>query len=117
MTSAVFENPDGTLYRATLVSVPRKSKKEYRIVSLVEHPATPFKNIVILTKQKLKRSNANGVAIARKHLPPYISMPPDVCISTSHTVSHSNNVTQTLGADHTQHHLHVFDSNILVIYD
>jgi hypothetical protein len=118
--TTVFDNPDGTMYTAKLLPKnPRAkrppTKKEYRIVSLLDHPTTPFKNIIIMTKTSMTGCTVDGFGIARKHFPAQIPFPNDISICTT-----TYETAKFWGADPVQHHLHVFAEGItasLLIFD
>ena len=87
---------------------PPPPKKVYRVVSLLDHPNTPFKNAVITINGRI--IDANGYDLARAHIPTHIPLPEGLCVCTTFT----HDIADNVGADPARHHLHVFDEILMI---
>lgn len=106
----ILINPDGSLFLAHRISLDRKPKKEYTIVSLLAHPSIHIRHINII----IKSGTCNTSAILKKYVPSDIlrRIPENINMCLWHT--EHNKIERNLGATEA-HHLHVFD-DILIIY-
>ena len=104
------------MYTAKLLpKIQRAKPRECRIVSLLDHPSTPFVNVIIMTKKSMAGRAADGYNVARKHIPTHIHLHPNLSVCTT-----VYKTAAVWGADPAQHHLHVFAEGItasLLIFD